>query len=331
MDNQAYPNLKDLLILFLILLLFMLGTGILAGFYQFIPNVRITPLIQSLQNLLAYSIACLGAIWYAVRKIKKRQLKNELDLNFDFDSNADGNVGSNSNSSSNSNSNSNFNSSSKISSSSNINFNSSSHISSNSGSHISSNSTASFSPGFNKFPLWLIPILILTTLSMIVWLERLSSLIPMPDSVAEFFDRVFKNDFFSVIMLSIAAPILEETLCRGIVLQGLLKNYPARKAIIYSALFFALIHLNPWQSIPAFFAGLFLGWVYYKTKSVIPGMIVHCVVNTTAVLSMFLPKEQQDMVTWFSTPVYILVCIIAAIIFIAGCWFIQKKIPANTH
>lgn len=264
MDNQAYPDVKDLLILFLILLLFMIGIGAVAGLYQLIPNVPTSPLIQSFQNLVAYTISLLATIWYASRKSKKSQ-------------------------------------------------------------------PASFTLGFNQFPAWLIPVLIITTLALTVGMDRLASLIPMPDNIARFFDSLFNNDIFSIIMISVAAPILEETLCRGIVLKGLLQNYPARRAIIYSALFFALIHLNPWQSIPAFFAGLFLGWVYYKTKSVIPGIIVHAVSNTTAVLFMFLPKEQQDYVGLLGMPVYIVVCIIAIVVFVAGCWYIEKRMPANTR
>ncbi|SFW68824.1 CPBP family intramembrane glutamic endopeptidase [Chitinophaga sancti] len=263
-DNNAYPNLKDLLILFLVVLLFMFGTGVVAAICQLIPNVRITPLIQSFQNMVAYIVGMLATIWYAARKSRKRQAESDtLGL------------------------------------------------------------------GFNKFPGWLIPVLIPGALAMVVGMDRLSTLIPMPDSVAQFFESLFKNDVFSVMIIAVAAPILEEIFCRGIVLKGLLQNYPARKAIIYSALFFALIHLNPWQSIPAFFAGLFLGWIYYKTRSVIPGIIVHAVVNTTAVLSMFLPKEQQDVLGLLGTPAYIVVFIAAMVVFSAVCWYIQKKMPSG--
>ncbi|WP_409994892.1 CPBP family intramembrane glutamic endopeptidase [Chitinophaga pinensis] len=44
----------------------------------------------------------------------------------------------------------------------------------------------------------------------------------------------------------------------------MLKRYPPRKAIVISALFFGLIHLNPWQALPAFCIGLLLGWVFTK-------------------------------------------------------------------
>ncbi|WPQ62656.1 type II CAAX endopeptidase family protein [Chitinophaga sancti] len=258
MDHQAYPELKSLLKLFLMLLLFMIIIGLIGGFYVGFSKTPLDPLTKSFINLISYTAAMIATIWYAARLSKKEQPE-------------------------------------------------------------------SFELGFNKIQLWLIPLLIISTIALTVGLERVSSLVPMPDSVAEFFDDLFKNDIFSIIMISVVAPILEETLCRGIVLKGLLQNYSPRKAILYSALFFALIHLNPWQSLPAFFAGLFLGWVYYKTRSVIPGIIVHAVSNTTFVLFLFLPKAQQDYLGLLGLPLYLVVCVLAIIVFVAGCMLIQKR------
>ena len=57
----------------------------------------------------------------------------------------------------------------------------------------------------------------------------------------------------NLISVSIFAPIFEEWLCRGMVLRGLLANKMKPVwAIVISALFFAFIHLNPWQALPAF-------------------------------------------------------------------------------
>lgn len=55
-------------------------------------------------------------------------------------------------------------------------------------------------------------------------------------------------------------------------------------AICLSAAFFAVIHLNPWQAVPAFVMGCLFGWVYYRTGSIWLTMIMHCANNTMAVL-----------------------------------------------
>jgi membrane protease YdiL (CAAX protease family) len=182
----------------------------------------------------------------------------------------------------------------------------------------------SFSIGFNKIQAWLVPVIIISTLALFVGIERVAALIPMPASVQKFFERMITKDAFSLINLIVAAPILEEIFCRGIVLQGLLKNYSPTKAIIISAIFFGLIHLNPWQALPAFFGGLFLGWVYYKTQSVIPGMIIHTTINAMASSFLFLPHHQQSFLSLLGVPYYML-CVGAIFIFISGCLLIHKK------
>jgi membrane protease YdiL (CAAX protease family) len=183
----------------------------------------------------------------------------------------------------------------------------------------------SFNLSFNRIPPLLIPVLVITTLALVVGLEQISDLIPMPDAVKKLFEKVFTKDIFSVINVIIAAPILEEILFRGIVLKGLLKNYAPRKAIIISALFFAIFHLNPWQAIPAFFGGLFLGWTFYKTRSVIPGMIIHATINTTSMVFLFLQLQFKSLNELLGTPYYIVLCVAAAIIFTGGCLFIERK------
>jgi len=179
---------------------------------------------------------------------------------------------------------------------------------------------------FNKIQWWLVPVIIVGTLALVILLARLSTWIPMPKFIQKLFENPLNKGIMSIIIAILVAPVLEEILCRGIVLRGLLKNYPPFKAILISAIFFGAIHLNPWQGIPATFDGLFLGWVYYKTQSVIPGMIIHAAINITAVSFLFLPRNQQDFISLLGLPHYLLLCLISIIIFAAVCTIIQKKI-----
>ena len=89
------------------------------------------------------------------------------------------------------------------------------------------------------------------------------------------------NIFINFLMVSIFAPFFEEWLCRGMVLRGLLGNKvkPAW-AIVFSAIFFAVIHLNPWQAVPAFLLGCLFGYVDYKTGSLKLTMLMHFANNT---------------------------------------------------
>ncbi len=183
---------------------------------------------------------------------------------------------------------------------------------------------------FNKIEGWIVPVVVICTLALVVGLERVSDLIPMPKSVEKFFENLITKDVFSILTATIAAPILEEILCRGIVLKGLLKNYPPYKAILISAIFFGIIHMNPWQAIPAFFGGLFIGWIFYKTQSIIPGMIIHATNNTTAVLFLFVPRNQQGFSCLLGAPNYVILCLLSVIVFVGGCYIIHKRISTRS-
>jgi membrane protease YdiL (CAAX protease family) len=184
---------------------------------------------------------------------------------------------------------------------------------------------------FKKIQPWLVPVIIICTLALVILLEQVANWIPMPNSVEKFFEDAFKDDVFSIINITIAAPILEEILCRGVILNGLLKNYSPYKAILISAIFFGAMHLNPWQAIPAFFGGLFIGWIYYKTRSVIPGMIIHATINTTGVVFMVVLHIKNSLPSVWELPYYLIACAISIAVFAAGCIIIDKKIPTTDH
>ena len=138
------------------------------------------------------------------------------------------------------------------------------------------------------------------TLAAGFWTDAISSLLPpMPDFLKQALDSLTKGNLIvSILCVSVFAPLCEEWLCRGMVLRGLLsrKMNPAL-AIAISALFFALIHLNPWQAIPAFIIGCLLGYVYYKTGSLKLTMLMHCVNNTFAIICSRIPGW-EEMESW---------------------------------
>ena len=89
----------------------------------------------------------------------------------------------------------------------------------------------------------------------------------------------------------ITAPIFEELLFRGIILNGLLNKYKnsSKKAIIYSAMVFGLVHLNIPQGINAFIGGIILGFIYCYTKSMKLSIFAHFINN----LIIFVPVPES--------------------------------------
>ena len=91
----------------------------------------------------------------------------------------------------------------------------------------------------------------------------------------------------------IVAPIFEELLFRGIILNGLLSKYKnnSKKAIIYSAIVFGVVHLNIPQGVNAFIAGIILGFIYYNTKSMKLSIFAHFINN----LIVFVPVPESSI------------------------------------
>ena len=80
----------------------------------------------------------------------------------------------------------------------------------------------------------------------------------------------------------IVGPICEEIIFRGIIQEGFIHTYDGPKAVLYSAIIFGVIHLLPLQVVNAFLAGILLGWIYWKTRSLWIVMILHIINNYIA-------------------------------------------------
>lgn len=111
--------------------------------------------------------------------------------------------------------------------------------------------------------------------------------VPMPEFMKEvFLEFTSQNGIFSFISIVVVAPIIEELIFRGIILDGLLRKYSPVKSIVISSFLFGILHLNPWQFIGAFIIGLFSGWVYYRTKKLSLSILIHLVNNLIAFIGM---------------------------------------------
>lgn len=138
------------------------------------------------------------------------------------------------------------------------------------------------------------------TVAMSFWADGISTLLPaMPEGIKKVLESMVSGNFLvNFLCVSIFAPVFEEWLCRGMVLRGLL-NHDVKPvwAIVISALFFAAIHLNPWQAVPAFLLGCLFGLVYYKTGSLKLTMLMHFTNNTLALCLSRIPAL-KDMENW---------------------------------
>lgn len=112
-------------------------------------------------------------------------------------------------------------------------------------------------------------------------------------------------DTFSMFLYSsLAAPIVEELLCRGFV-QRSLAPYGKRFAIVASAFLFGLLHGNIYQSPYAFCVGLLLGYTAME-YSIAWSMLLHMINNLllgdtlSRLMEMFQISAQVENVFFYA-------------------------------
>jgi len=127
-----------------------------------------------------------------------------------------------------------------------------------------------------------------------LWLQE--QMPDLPNIVEEQMDRIMKERW-GYVVVGLLAPLCEEMVFRGAILRALLRwKCEQWLGIVISALLFALVHVNPAQIPHAFLIGLLLGWMYYRTDSIVPGVVYHWVNNTVAyVLYNFYPDPSLTL------------------------------------
>ena len=123
----------------------------------------------------------------------------------------------------------------------------------------------------------------------------------------------------------ILAPITEEIIFRGVVLRSMLKmRWHPWVAIPISALIFSFIHGTTYQTIDILPFGIIVGWLYWRTKSLLPGIVIHIVNNFIA----FVPPqfvESNDDDTEVSMKAWIIMFGISIALMAYGINWYRKK------
>ena len=128
---------------------------------------------------------------------------------------------------------------------------------------------------------------------MIDWL--ISFLSFLPDWTETTFD-VLQSNWAGILGICLFGPIVEELLFRGTVAKILLQRYKPWVAIVVSGVLFGIYHMNPVQMVAASFSGIFLGWLYYQTRSLVPCMVVHVLNNSLSVwMSLQFPEAEYTI------------------------------------
>ena len=119
-------------------------------------------------------------------------------------------------------------------------------------------------------------------LSGLIWLisvqvvvEPISLYLPVAESAAG-------QGFWAIVTAVLFAPVLEEFIFRGLVMESLLRRHRRSLSVVVSAMFFAIVHFQPSVMFSAFVSGLVLGTIYLHTNSIFSTIILHSINNAIA-------------------------------------------------
>lgn len=128
-----------------------------------------------------------------------------------------------------------------------------------------------------------------------MWLQEELHL-EMPKEMEELFTSVCSTPY-GYFTLAVLAPGAEEVVFRGAILRKLLEIFSHQMhwvAIVISAIIFGAVHMNMAQGVNAFVLGLLLGWMFYRTGSIFPGIVLHWANNTIAYILVRLRPDLSN-------------------------------------
>jgi len=109
-------------------------------------------------------------------------------------------------------------------------------------------------------------------------MSMIMSLSNTPASELENINKLMQGRMGLLIGLLIA-PVIEEIVFRGIILDSIATRHSRKMAVAVSAVLFSIYHFNIFQLLPSFLVGLLLGYIYLETKSVIVCICTHFMYN----------------------------------------------------
>jgi ABC-2 type transport system permease protein/sodium transport system permease protein len=103
-----------------------------------------------------------------------------------------------------------------------------------------------------------------------------------------------------LVTLAITPAVCEEFYFRGYLMGALQKYAHPAAAIVISAFLFGAFHviatsaLSTERFLPSTFMGLLLGWLCYRTQSVLPGMLLHATHNGLLLMVAYYQDELKS-------------------------------------
>ena len=94
----------------------------------------------------------------------------------------------------------------------------------------------------------------------------------------------------------IFAPFVEELFFRGFLFQGFRQKYGWIAGAFLSSIIFGLAHLDLVAFIPTSILGFLLAYMYHRSNSVWPGIILHVLVNALGLCAAYAATQMPNLI-----------------------------------
>ena len=111
-----------------------------------------------------------------------------------------------------------------------------------------------------------------------------------PSAMEEYGQLMDSMGIGALLYGTVAAPVVEELIYRGLTLKIFQKAFPFWAANVMQAALFGLMHMNLIQSSYAFLLGMLLGWLGRKYGTLKGCILCHFVINLSGNLIGYLPQ-----------------------------------------
>lgn len=128
---------------------------------------------------------------------------------------------------------------------------------------------------------------------------------PLKNHMETQFDGISHN-LLGALTISFVAPVLEEVMFRGAI-QGYMTRKTGKPvlSIVIASLVFGIFHMNPIQIVYASLLGMILGWIYYRTGSLLSVIVGHVLNNTIATFTMLTMADVDEKEVSNASPGYV--------------------------
>lgn len=166
---------------------------------------------------------------------------------------------------------------------------------------------------------------------------------PMPEFILNSLKGMYTEIMFpsntiefilTILGIVVMAAVCEEAMFRGFILTTFMKRKKVWKAIIITAVGFAIYHLDPWAIPEIAVIGVFLGWLVVRTGSIYPAVIAHASFNFLGIVLLpriFGVKTVEDFFAIsFPAFMYPIAFVVLALLFYALLQLTKKEDPEKS-